>query len=165
MTALLDLDTWVPIVDGDPVASAMYERHYSSGRSRARRQGRGALYIAGPCERLLLMTPCRRALFVWRRHKVRDDNQVGVECSIFRNEGAGRSSDLIRAADAIADKRWPKQRHFTFVDEKATAGGRGEWSKPGKCFQRAGWKLLRDNDGDPVRSKERGLLIFERAAA
>ena len=109
---MLPLGTWAPILDGDELAAAMYNRHYSSARSRLRREQRGTLQFMGPCEQLVLMTPCRRALFAWRRHKVRDDGQAGIECSIFRNEGAGVASDLIRAADALADRRWPGQRHF-----------------------------------------------------
>jgi hypothetical protein len=161
---LLDLGVWVPIVDGDPAAAAMYDRHYSSGRSAARRRASGSLYICGPSERLILMTPCRRALFAWRRHKHRMDGLVGVECSIFRNEGAGRSSDLIREADRIAFQRWPQLLHFTFVDAAATAGGRTSGARPGHCYRRAGWKLLRGDDGTPAVSQERGLHILTRRA-
>ena len=150
MGELLPLAPWVPILDGDPIAAAMYDRHYSSARSRARRQERGTLQFVGPCERLVLMTPCRRALFAWRRHKVRDDGQTGVEYSIFRNEGAGVASDLIRQADRIADQRWPCERHFTFVDEDQVGG-----DPPGNCFRHAGWVPC-------GRSKERNLLILER---
>lgn len=157
MSALLPLDTWVPIVDGDPIAAAMYDRHYSSERSRDRRRERGTLQFMGPCERLVLMTPCRRALFAWRKHQIRDDGQIGVECSIFRNEGAGLSSGLIRAADAIADERWPGQRHFTFVDEEKTAARRSRQAAAGECFIRAGWRQC-------GRSQERDLVILERPA-
>ena len=152
---LLPLGIWVPVLDGDPIAAAMYERHYSSARSLARRRERGVLQFCGPSARLVLMTPDRRALCAWRKHKVRDDAQAGVECSIFRNEGAALSSELIRAADAIADARWPGERHFTFVDERATARGRSRRSQPGECFRRAGWQ-------ECGRSKARDLLILER---
>lgn len=157
VNSLLPLATWVPILDGDPVAAAMYDRHYSSARSRERRAARGTHQFMGPCERLVLMTPCRRALFAWRRHQVRDDEQTGVECSIFRNEGAGIASDLIIAADLIADRRWPGERHFTFVDEKQVGG-----TPAGNCFGHAGWRRMLDDDGNTKRSKARGLLIWER---
>lgn len=134
-----------------------------SAKSRKRRQERGSLQIMGPCERLVLMTPCRRALFAWRKHQIRDDGQTGVECSIFRNEGAGLSSDLIRAADVIADQRWPGERHFTFVNPRAVAN-----SNPGRCFVRAGWRYVRAGPGKHApraRSKRRQLLILERIAS
>lgn len=156
MTALLPLATWVPILDGDPIAAGMYERHYSSARSRARRQARGILQFGGPGERMILSTSCRRALFVWCRRAFRMDEQTGVNCSVFRNEGAGLSSDLIRAADDIADQRWRGERHFTFVNPNATAKRRSVRSAPGECFLRAGWR-------DTGRRSARGLHILERA--
>ena len=157
MNALLPLATWVPILDGDPLAAAMYDRHYSSERSRDRRLARGTLYFVGPSQRIVLMTPCRRALWAWRKHRHRADDQVGVECSIFRNEGPGRASDLVRAADAIADQRWPLERHFTFVDPTKVNG-----QPAGNVFLRAGWRYVLDEKGEPKRTKERGLLILER---
>lgn len=153
---LLDLGTWVPILDGDPIAAAMYDRHYSSERSRARRAARGTLQFVGPSERLVLMTPDRSALFAWRRHDFRADGMSGVECSIFRNEGDHLSSDLIRAADALADRRWPGQLHFSYVDEGKTAARRSRYNAAGACFAHAGWRLLER------RSQERGLRLLVR---
>jgi hypothetical protein len=152
---LLALDTWVPILDGDPAAAAMYERHYSSARSRSRRRARGTLLIMGPGYKLLLMTPCRRALFAWRKQKF----VPGVECAIFRNEGAGLSSDLIRAADAIADARWPGARHYTYVDPAAVAN-----SNAGRCFVRADWRYVRMGESkySPRLRTSRGLFVLER---
>lgn len=159
MTGLLDLGPWVPILDGDPFAAAMYERHYSALRTLRRRTETGAMLFVGPGQKLILMTPCRRALFAWRVCKFRADDLEGVECSIFRNEGAGLSSDLVRAADQLADARWPGRPHFTFVDAPLTARGRSAASKPGACFIHAGWELLGEV------SKKRGLNILVRPAA
>ena len=155
---LLPLGIWVPIVDGDAHASAMYERHYSSAKSIAQRRERGTLLIAGPGFKLVLSTPCRRALLVWRKFRSMDD-QTGVSCAIFRNEGAGLSSDLIRAADAIADARWPGERHYTYVNPRKVVS-----AHPGFCFLKAGWRYVRDQHGRPARTKSRGLLILEREA-
>jgi hypothetical protein len=148
VSALLPLATWVPILDGDPVAAEIYHQHYSSERSRQRRIERGTLLIMGPGQKLLLATPCRRALFGWRVF-IDDTGQRGVNCAIFSNRGAGLSSDLIRAADAIADRRWPGWRHYTFVDPVKVS------ANPGYCFKMAGWRLV-------GRTKSRGLLILER---
>lgn len=160
---LLDLGVWIPILDGDPFAAAMYERHYSSAKSRQQRAERKTMQFGGPGQRLILMTPQRDALFGWRHQLFRADEQRGAECFIFRNEGIGRSSALIRAACAIADGRWRKLRQFTFVDHTATQAGRGEWSRPGHCFLKAGWRYVRDEDGRIVLS-ESGLHILERTA-
>ena len=149
MTALLPLATWVPILDGDAHACAMYERHYSSAKSIATRRARGTLLIAGPGFKLVLATPCRRALFVWRKFRSMD-HQYGISCAIFRNEGAGLSSDLIRAADDIADQRWPGERHYTYVNPRAVRS-----SYPGFCFVQAGWQRC-------GVTKARKLLILER---
>ena len=98
---------------------------------------------------MVLLTPCARALFVWRRFISKDD-QAGVNCAIFRNEGAGLSSDLISAAMAAAWARWPGQRLYTYVNPRKVASG-----NPGYCFQCAGWPRC----GIP---KTRKLIVFER---
>ncbi|KQM21918.1 hypothetical protein ASE49_00980 [Novosphingobium sp. Leaf2] len=149
MTALLPLAVWVPILDGDRTAALIYDQHYASERSRARRRDRGTLLILGPGQKLLLSTPCRRALFAWRKF-IDDGGQDGVNCAVFANLGAGLSSDLIQAADEIADRRWPGERHYTYVDPRHVS------ANPGFCFKMAGWRFC-------GRSSRRGLHILERA--
>lgn len=155
--ALLPLATWVPILDGDPLAAAMYLDHYSSERSRRRRIERGAMLTLGPGQKLVLSTPCRRATFAWRVF-IDDTGETGVNCAWFRNEGAGVASDLIRAADDIADRKWPGERHYTYVDPANVRG-----NPPGNVFLRAGWRYARDAEGNPLKTG-RGLLILERPA-
>ncbi|MEN2711405.1 hypothetical protein [Sphingomonas sp. VL_57B] len=157
MTRLLNLGLWVPILDGDPVAAKIYNAHYSSTKSRARREARGTLQFGGPGERIILSTPNRCALFGWRRQQFRQDEQDGVECFIFSNRGCNLSSILIREADRIADERWPGERHFTFVNEAETTTRRGAKSCPGQCFIHAGWR--------PAGVSEGGLHILERPTA
>lgn len=84
---------------------------------------------------MILLTPDALGLFVWRKFRSMD-NQEGVNCAIFRNEGAGLSSDLIRLADALAWDRWPGERLYTYVDPKKVRHKRD----PGRCFLRAGWR-------------------------
>lgn len=132
MTALMGAATWIPARDGDERALGLYLRHYSS-------RGRRALaprQFVGPGEYMVLLTPGADALFVWRRERYRLDGQTGVNCAVFRNEGSGLSSDLIRAAGELAWKRWPRERLFTFVDPKHV-----ESPNPGYCFKAAGWRL------------------------
>lgn len=125
------LDPWIEVRDGHDLGRAIFDRHYSRYRYADGRQPK--LYV-GPGEKLVLIHRSGRALFVWRRFRSRD-NQQGVNCAIFRNEGAGRSSDLIHSADAIADKRWPGQRHYTYVDPRRVRS-----TNPGYCFIAAGWR-------------------------
>lgn len=152
MTALLDMGQWLPILDGDPAAVALYERHYSAQKALDRRRERGTALFVGPGKKLVLSTPCRRALFAWRHSRFRRDSQTGIECTVFRNEGAGLSSDLIRAADKLADDYFGPMRHFSFVDADAVASPHA-----GYCFVMAGWKH--------AGRSARGLLILERLPA
>jgi len=138
--------TWIPILDGNDEARRLFDRHYSRNRYA---DGRQPKLFVGPGQKMVLTTPCRRALFVWRKF-ISDDGQQGVNCAIFRNEGAGLSSSLIQEADNLADQRWPGERHFTYVNPRKVAS-----LNPGYCFIRAGWRRC-------GITKWNKLLIFER---
>lgn len=136
-------EEWLRVWDGNPTAAALYDRHYSRNP-----RSRGDPRIAGPGEKIVLLTPCARALFVWRKF-ISKDGQQGVNCAIFRNEGAGQSSGLIRAAMAVAWARWPGERLYTYVNPRRVRS-----ANPGFCFKRAGWRLC-------GVTKTRRLLILE----
>jgi len=138
-------DGWVPVRDGNDTARAIYHRHYSRRRYA---DGRRPLKIIGPGEYLLLLWADARALFAWRKF-LDDSGQKGINCAIFRNEGAGLSSELIREADGLADERWPGERHYTYVNSKRIRS-----TNPGYCFLMAGWRRC--------GWTKRGLLILER---
>src|SRR6185503_7125149 len=104
LAPFLPLQAWITILEGNDEARALFDRHYSRRRYA---DGRSPRLFVGPGEKLVLTTPCRRALFVWRRERYSANDQTGVNCAVFRNEGAALSSELIRAADEIADARWP----------------------------------------------------------
>lgn len=110
----------------------MYERHYS--RKQAAGAYRNPRFI-GPGECMVLRTVAYDALFAWRLARFRHDSQAGIECSIFRNEGSIRSSDLISEAQDLAWERWPGERLFTYVDPLKVAS-----PNPGYCFKVVGWK-------------------------
>jgi hypothetical protein len=99
----------------------------------------------GPGETMVLLSRCGRALFAWQHNTIpRLDGQVGVCCAVFRNESPTLSSELIREADALAWRRWPEQRHFTYVEDGKVRHKRD----PGRCFLRAGWRVCgRNADG------------------
>lgn len=141
---------WRQTRDGDPVALRLYERHYSA---RAYADGRERRLFVGPGEKLVLVAHDDTAMFVWRRFISMDD-QVGICCSVFRNEGPALASHLITEADAIADARWPGERHFTYV-----APRRIRSTNPGFCFLAAGWRRAGHTKGGHGRDP---LLVLER---
>jgi hypothetical protein len=137
---------WIEVRDGNDTVREIFERHYSRKRYADRR--RPKLFV-GPGDKLVLITPCARAIFAWRKF-ISDNDQAGVNCAIFRNDGAGLSSNLIREADEIADNRWPDERHYTYVDPRKIRS-----SNPGFCFKAAGWRVC-------GVTKVHKLLILER---
>lgn len=145
---------WIPVRDGNHTARTIFDRHYSRQRYR---DGREPMQFVGPGFKVVLLTPCARGLFVWRKFidsciDTRTGKpQAGINCSVFRNEGAGLSSDLIRAADAIAFSKWPGERHYTYVDSRRVRS-----ANPGYCFLQAGWQRCGMTKG--------GLHILELAA-
>lgn len=140
---LIHEGTWMEVRDGNRTAAAIYDRHYSRNPA-----SRGDPRCAGPGFKMVLLTPCARALFVWRKF-ISKDQQDGVNCAIFRNEGAGLSSDLIRAAMVLGWQRWPGERFYTYVNARRVAS-----PNPGFCFQRAGWSRC-------GITKTRKLIVFE----
>lgn len=157
MTALLsDLDGhWLGVKDGDARARHLFLRHYSA-RARLAKHGPSGgpspLFLPAG-EKLVLLTPDGQALFGWLHNTVeRFDRQVGVNCTVFRNEGPHLSSALIREADAIAWRRWPEvPRHFTYIDAAAIRS-----SNPGACFLKAQWRRVKG-----YRSKVHGYVLLE----
>ena len=146
---------WILSRDGDPIGLALFRRHYSFNRRRNQLslpgvlpdRDRNADLFVGPGEKMVLITCCGRALFVWRKFRSADA-QEGVNCAVFRNEGAGLSSDLIRQADTLAWERWPGQRLYTYVNPRLVKS-----PNPGYCFQLAGWVKC-------GRTKCRDLIII-----
>lgn len=145
-TFLPDFGPWLEVRDGNLTAAALYDRHYSRNLGSV-----GSDRIAGPGRKMVLLTPCARALFVWRQFISKDPlaSNDDVNCAVFRNEGAGLASDLIRAAMALAWARWPGQRLYTYVNPRRVRS-----TNPGCCFLRAGWRRC-------GTTKTRRLLILE----
>ena len=66
--------------------------------------------------------------------------------SLFRNEGAGLSSELISEAVAATRWRWPHTPELgmiTFVNEAKVRRKRD----PGRCYLRAGFKRVGETQG------------------
>jgi hypothetical protein len=130
---------WLSVRDGDLRALALYLRHYSAKKSRAIYTmppvGNRARFV-GNGEHMVLLTRDCRALFAWRFQRYRKDAQTGVECTVFRKEGAGQASAMISEAVSLAWRKWPGQRLFTFVDPAEVAS-----TNPGYCFKVAGFRF------------------------
>lgn len=143
---------WIPVGDGDPRALALYLRHYSARKNGATRYGaKNWNRFVGPAEdHIVLLTVRCDALFIWRKDKYRRDGQVGVNCSVFRNESDVLSSELILEAERWAWQKWPGERLFTFVDASAIRS-----TNPGYTYLKAGWRRLSDVTG-------KGLRILEK---
>lgn len=136
---------WWLTKDGDLDCLELYERHYSCyeyADDRERTQ------FVGPGEKVVLRTERADAMFVWRNF-IDDSGQTGINCAVFRNEGAYQSSILIRQADQIADCLWPDSRHYTYVRAESIRS-----TNPGFCFIKAGWRRCGMTKG--------GLHILER---
>lgn len=137
---------WWVSKDGDRACLELYERHYSAYRYA---DGRKRKLFVGPGQKLVLRTKAGDAMFVWRSF-FDASGECGINCAVFRNESAHRSSVLIRQADAIADAVWSCRRHYTYV-----RAGAVQSTNPGFCFIRAGWQRLKRSTGSGLRILER----------
>lgn len=118
----------------DEEALPLADRHYNR-----RKVGSPQFVPPGRC--VVFKTDCRRALWVtsWPFAQfVRHAWPGAWVNSLFRNEGAGLSSDLIRDAIAATRDVWPMVPALgmvTFVDAEKTRRKRD----PGRCYRRAGF--------------------------
>ena len=142
---------WCVTRDGDPDCRDLFHRHYSH---RKYKDGRQPKLFAGPGYKLVLITPEADAVFVWRKFiDACIPEQTGVNCAIFRNEGPGKSSALILAAEELAAERWPDElRYYTYVN-----AAKVESPNPGYCFKCAEWRI--------AGHSKNGKLILENLHA
>ena len=117
--------------------------HYS-------RQTPGAADFMGSGKNLVLLTDCERAVWGAIENRVPGKDEWRWRCSVFRNLGAGLSSDLIREATDLTYDYWrlhygalPSVPLTTEVDPNATRRKRD----PGRCFIKAGWRRLFERNG------------------
>ena len=131
---------WRRVTKFDREACALADRHYS-------RRKPGSSQFMPPGETIVLLAD--NAVFGWwRPHPdsgIRAANGLdGWTCTIFRNEGAVLSSELILDAEEVLDGRPPgPDGLLTYVfDAKVRS------TNPGCCFKRAGYKVKgRSADG------------------
>ncbi len=148
---------WILSNRADPFAREIADRHYN-------RQKVGAPQFVPPgrCHVLTAVTTTGRALWVSSApfaEFVKHAWAGAWMCTAFRNEGAGLSSELIRAAVAatlslalsppVGIEPWgppPALGFMTFVDASKVRRKRD----PGRCYLRAGWERVGTTRGGLV---------------
>lgn len=123
---------WHVAKDGDPRGLELYERHYSAHKYK---DGRIRKLFCGPGEKLVLLTGCGMAIWVWRKF-IDDSGQDGVNCAVFRNESGLGGIQLVAEADRVAECRWPGERRYTYVDPTAINS-----TNPGFVFKANGYRF------------------------
>jgi hypothetical protein len=142
----------------DPRCCALADRHYSR-----QKVGSPQFVPPGRCLVLYAKTATGEAVWVtsWPFAEYVKHAWAGAwVCSIFRNEGAGLSSELIAQAVAASLAVYgapPALGIITFVLPSAVRS-----VNPGYCYKRAGWRLAgAAKDGKPCLQ----LLPHEMPAA
>ena len=139
---------WTLSHRADPAAVAIADRHYN-------RQKPGSPQFVPPGRCVVLLSECRQAVWVtsWPYAQYVKHAWGGAWVnSIFRNEGAGLSSELIRQAIACTKSIWPAPPELgiiTFVNTKKVLPKR----YPGWCYLKAGFRHVGETKG--------GLLAFQ----
>lgn len=135
---------WVLSHRADPAAVRIADRHYN-------RQKPGTPQFVPPGRCIVLLTRCGRALWVtsWPFAEYVNHRWAGAWVnSLFRNEGAGLSSDLIKRAVAVTRATWqpPALGMVTFVDREQVKPKRD----PGYCYLMAGFERDGETEGGLV---------------
>jgi hypothetical protein len=137
------MSPWTVVGKFTPAGARLADGHYS-------RRTIGSPQFMPPGQTLVLLTPDCRAVFGWWRPDPRSGivamNKLdGWTCTIFRNTGAGLSSELILAAESELMGRYEcgPDGLLTYVWDAKVAS-----RNPGYCFKVAGWKAIgRSADG------------------
>ena len=126
---------WEKSDRADPGARVIADRHYN-------RQKPGTPQFVKPGSCFVLKAAKAYWVTSWPLPEYVKHAWPGAwECSAFRNEGAGLSSELI--LDAISATRWyygepPVEGMVTFIDASKVRHKRD----PGRCFLKAGFKRV-----------------------
>ncbi|MCZ6807115.1 MAG: hypothetical protein O7F08_09195 [Deltaproteobacteria bacterium] len=137
---------WRLAYRNDPEGRELADRHYN-------RQSIGAPGFVPPGRCIVLVTECARAVWTtsWPFAEYVKHEWAGAWVnSLFRNEGAGLSSELILEAVAATRYIWPDVPDLglvTFVDASKVRS-----SNPGCCYKHAGFTRIGTTKG--------GLLAF-----
>jgi hypothetical protein len=135
----------------DPEMAILADRHYS-------RRTVGARQFLYSGRKIVIRDAVGDVLFGWvyPEESMRMDGQTGYNCAIFRNESSRLSSEIILECEAIAVKRWGKNRMYTYVNPAKI-----ESVNPGYCFKMAGWRNVRSDDG-LIKISNTGQHLLEK---
>ncbi len=148
ITAPAPLMYWQLTNRADRRAAALADRHYT-------RQTVGSRQFVPPGRCIVLLSTNQDALWVSSypyAQYVKHQWAGAWLCSLFRNESAHLSSELIRQAVAATRFLWgapPALGMVTFVDP-AKVRTKRDW---GRCYRKAGWH--------PVGSTKGGLVALQ----
>ena len=125
----------------DKSALPLADRHYN-------RQKIGSPQFVPPGRCIVLLSQCQRALWVtsWPFKEYVKHAWGGAWInSMFRNEGAGLSSELIKDAISVTRYFWepPELGIITFVDRKKVRNKKDF----GRCYLCAGFKVAGETKG------------------
>lgn len=145
---------WMRSSRFDPAAKALADRHYN-------RQKPDSPQFVPPGHCVVLLSKCQKAVWVTSWQQYADHEWAGAWTNtLFRNEGAGLSSQLIEEALSLTADEWefPPEGCVTFVDE--------DYVKPtmvrgrkiyGFCYMKAGFEHI-------GYTNKRGLWVWQRKA-
>lgn len=142
------LQPWRKSHRADPVARELADRHYN-------RQKIGTPQFVPPGSCCVFVTECRRAFWVTSApiaQYVKHQWAGAWVCSAFRSEGAGKASDLIRAAVAATKAHYandvPYLGMITFIDREKVkpimVRGEKTW---GYTYLKVGFKIAGETKG------------------
>lgn len=128
---------WLIVTKFDTGTCALADRHYS-------RRKIGSPQFMPPGQTMVLANAERSAVFGWWRPDpasgLRAMNLLdGWTCTIFRNEGRVRSSDLILEAEVMlvsSGRDIGPDGFLTYVGDRKVRS-----TNPGYCFKMAGWRV------------------------
>jgi hypothetical protein len=132
-------ERWCRSHRADKNALPLADRHYN-------RQKPGTPQFVPPGRNLVFLSEGHRAVWVtsWPRYARHEWEGAWIN-TLFRNEGAGEASELIRAAIVETKKIWepPELGIVTFVDSRKVPGIMVRGYKVfGFCYWKAGFKHI-----------------------
>lgn len=130
---------WRVSYRADPVGAQLADRHYSR-----QSPGHPQFMPAGSCA--VFVSRCGRAVFgvSWPDFAAHEWRGAWIN-SIFRNEGAGLSSELILEAVAATRAVYgqpPALGMVTFVDASKLRDGQASGRQVGRCYIKAGFRPI-----------------------
>lgn len=148
---------WLLSSSSDPRALAVVDGlgSFTSHGPHYSRRTPGSKTFTGIGQEIVLVTDCGRAVWACVRQRTPSARGTGASRGrtgtpdaaprfiwrnmLFRNLGAGLSSDLIRSALAMTYAEWARRYGALPTERLRTEIGAGRSSNPGFCYIAAGW--------------------------